>query len=208
MRADRLALGIAEAFAFGRGFMTDLPGGIAGFVEDRSCKADAGHPALVHCRLAGGGALSAAIPQAIRRQLRLPHRAVAAGKPRQHYARLRGSARPPRIQQGCCRPRTTGRRCARAFACSASSRADRELKPFVAREIGPGADVATDAQIEAYTRQTAVTAHHPAGTCKMGVDGIRRRWSTTSCACAASKAYGWSTRRCFPISSAAISTRR
>ena len=46
----------------------------------------------------------------------------------------------------------------------------RELKPFIAREIGPGADVATDAQIESYTRQTAVTAHHPAATCKMGVD--------------------------------------
>ena len=45
-----------------------------------------------------------------------------------------------------------------------------ELGSFVAREIGPGADVATDAQIETYTRQTAVTAHHPAGTCKMGVD--------------------------------------
>jgi 4-pyridoxate dehydrogenase len=46
-----------------------------------------------------------------------------------------------------------------------------ELKPFVAREIGPGAQVIDDAQLEAYTRQTAVTAHHPAGTCKMGVNG-------------------------------------
>jgi 4-pyridoxate dehydrogenase len=46
-----------------------------------------------------------------------------------------------------------------------------ELKPFVAREIGPGAQVTDDTQLEAYTRQTAVTAHHPAGTCKMGVNG-------------------------------------
>ena len=48
--------------------------------------------------------------------------------------------------------------------------ARRELKPFVAREISPGADVLTDAQIEAYTRQTAVTAYHRAGTCKMGIE--------------------------------------
>ena len=34
--------------------------------QDRSVKADAGHPALVHCRLAHGGALSAAIPQGVR----------------------------------------------------------------------------------------------------------------------------------------------
>jgi choline dehydrogenase/4-pyridoxate dehydrogenase len=45
-----------------------------------------------------------------------------------------------------------------------------ELKEFVAREIGPGADVTTEAQLENYVRQTAVTAHHPAGTCKMGTD--------------------------------------
>jgi 4-pyridoxate dehydrogenase len=89
MRADRLALGIAEAFALGSGFMTDLPGGITGFV-----KADAGHPALVHCRIACGRAVFSAVSQGIRRQLRLPHRAAAARKPRQHNARLVGSVRP------------------------------------------------------------------------------------------------------------------
>jgi 4-pyridoxate dehydrogenase len=44
----------------------------------------------------------------------------------------------------------------------------RALAPFIAAEIGPGADVKTDAQLEAYTRKTAVTVHHPAGTCRMG----------------------------------------
>jgi len=39
MRADRLALGVAEAFALGTGFMTDLPGGVTGFV-----KSDASNP--------------------------------------------------------------------------------------------------------------------------------------------------------------------
>jgi choline dehydrogenase/4-pyridoxate dehydrogenase len=42
------------------------------------------------------------------------------------------------------------------------------LASFVAKEIAPGADVATDAQLEAFIRNTAMTAHHPAGTCKMG----------------------------------------
>jgi GMC oxidoreductase len=44
----------------------------------------------------------------------------------------------------------------------------RQLAPFIAAEIGPGADVTTDPQLEAYTRKTAVTAHHPVGTCRMG----------------------------------------
>ena len=38
MRVDRLALGIAEAFALGSGFMTDLPGGITGFVKTDPAK--------------------------------------------------------------------------------------------------------------------------------------------------------------------------
>jgi choline dehydrogenase/4-pyridoxate dehydrogenase len=42
------------------------------------------------------------------------------------------------------------------------------LASFVAKEIAPGPDVATDAQLEAFIRNTAMTAHHPAGTCKMG----------------------------------------
>jgi 4-pyridoxate dehydrogenase len=44
------------------------------------------------------------------------------------------------------------------------------LKPFIARELGPGPEVKTDAQLEDDVRRTAVTAHHPAGTCKMGSD--------------------------------------
>ena len=35
-------------------------------------------------------------------------------------------------------------------------------------ELGPGPEVTSDAQLESFTRATAVTAHHPAGTCKMG----------------------------------------
>ena len=42
------------------------------------------------------------------------------------------------------------------------------LAPHIAREIGPGADVTTDDELEAYVRKTAVTAHHPCGTCRMG----------------------------------------
>ncbi len=34
----------------------------------------------------------------------------------------------------------------------------------------PGPDVRTDAEIDAFSRATAETSHHPAGTCKMGAD--------------------------------------
>ncbi|MGC2411785.1 MAG: GMC oxidoreductase, partial [Stellaceae bacterium] len=42
------------------------------------------------------------------------------------------------------------------------------LSTFVARELAPGADKQSDADLDAYIRATAATAHHPLGTCKMG----------------------------------------
>ena len=44
------------------------------------------------------------------------------------------------------------------------------LDPFRGREIGPGAGVRSDADLDAYIRATGTTAHHPCGTCRMGVD--------------------------------------
>ena len=38
------------------------------------------------------------------------------------------------------------------------------------REASPGPDCKSDADIDAYIRRTALTAHHPASTCKMGSD--------------------------------------
>ena len=45
------------------------------------------------------------------------------------------------------------------------------LKPFVLAERLPGPDVQSDADYFAYACKHAKTDHHPAGTCRMGVDG-------------------------------------
>jgi len=42
------------------------------------------------------------------------------------------------------------------------------LAPFAAGEITPGPDCRSDAGIDAHIRATAITVHHPLGTCKMG----------------------------------------
>src|SRR5437868_10040985 len=44
------------------------------------------------------------------------------------------------------------------------------LAPFVAAETGPGPDRRSDSEVDAYIRATAITVHHPLGTCKMGSD--------------------------------------
>lgn len=45
------------------------------------------------------------------------------------------------------------------------------LGNFMARELAPGPDAQTDADLDAYIRNTAITVHHPIGTCKMGPSG-------------------------------------
>jgi 4-pyridoxate dehydrogenase len=170
MRADRLALGVAEAFALGTGFMTDLPGGITGFVKTDPSKS---MPDIQLLFIAGSLAAAPYLP---------PFRKAFADsfacrivllRPESRGSITLGSANPmahPRIQQGLLSTENDWRTLREGIRLFRELARRPELTPFVAREIGPGADIATDAQIESYTRQTAVTAHHPSGTCKMGVD--------------------------------------
>jgi len=44
------------------------------------------------------------------------------------------------------------------------------LDRFRGREIGPGAEAQSDADLDSYIRSTGATAHHPCGTCRMGTD--------------------------------------
>jgi choline dehydrogenase len=43
---------------------------------------------------------------------------------------------------------------------------------FRGKEIAPGADIQSDAALEAYIRETCSTLWHPVGTCKMGIDAM------------------------------------
>jgi choline dehydrogenase-like flavoprotein len=52
----------------------------------------------------------------------------------------------------------------RLFAASA-------IADWIAEELAPGADCQSDAEIAAYLRHTVTTGYHPAGTCRMGVEG-------------------------------------
>ncbi len=42
------------------------------------------------------------------------------------------------------------------------------MRPYAGREILPGPDVRTDAQLDSFVRRYAESAYHPCGTCRMG----------------------------------------
>jgi choline dehydrogenase-like flavoprotein len=48
--------------------------------------------------------------------------------------------------------------------------AQRSLAPFIGAEVAPGSGRGSDEDLDAHIRSTAITVHHPLGTCAMGPD--------------------------------------
>jgi 4-pyridoxate dehydrogenase len=171
MRLDRLALGLAAGFMLGKGFATDLPGGITAFVKSNP---DEAIPDIQLLFISGSLAAAPYLPPfkqpfadsfACRIVLLRPESrgtiGLASADPLAH----------PHIRQRLLSTQKDWNRLRDGIGIFRELSHSAKLAPFIAREIGPGPDVASEEQLEAFTRKTAVTAHHPAGTCRMGGPG-------------------------------------
>jgi choline dehydrogenase len=67
------------------------------------------------------------------------------------------------------------------------------LAEWTARELYPGPEVRTDAELRDYVRRVTGSYHHQVGTCRMVA--TTRPSSIPSCGSTASGACGWPTRR-------------
>ncbi|MGA9007539.1 MAG: GMC family oxidoreductase N-terminal domain-containing protein [Xanthobacteraceae bacterium] len=170
MRVDRLALGLIDSFALGRGFMTDLPGGITGFVKSDTAQALPD----IQLLFIAGSLLAAPYLQPFRKPFAdsFACRIVLLRRQSRGAITLASSdpLAAPRINQGLLSTADDWKALRNGIALFRDIARRPELRPFIARELGPGPEVKTEVQLEDYVRRTAVTAHHPAGTCKMGSD--------------------------------------
>jgi choline dehydrogenase-like flavoprotein len=173
MRLDRLALSIAEAFVLGTGFATNLPGRLTAFL-----KSDPGEP-IPDIQL-----LFNAAPLFEARPYLPPFTQPFADGFACRLVVLRPQARG-RIALASADPRAAPRIEQKLLATErewksirAAIRQFRELaqqpvlQPFIKAETGPGPAATSDEAIDAHIRATAVTAHHPCGTCRMGADAM------------------------------------
>jgi choline dehydrogenase len=64
------------------------------------------------------------------------------------------------------RTAVAGMKAARAIAASAA------MRPYVKREVKPGPEAGSDAELLEFCRNTGATIFHPTGTCRMGVDPL------------------------------------
>jgi 4-pyridoxate dehydrogenase len=170
MRFDRMALSMLRAYLFGTGPGTIVPGGLHAFVKTQ---ADLDVPDIefmfhtvpLQTRLWFPGLVKAyADAYAIRPTLLHPKsrgrvrlRSSDPSDPvRIFYDFLSDPADLPVLREGFKRARDVGRQ--------------NELASYRGDELAPGPKTVSDDEIDAFIKRAALTAHHPAGTCRMGTN--------------------------------------
>ena len=168
MRFDRMAVSMLRAYFFGTGPGTVVPGGLHAFVKTRPELAVPdiefmfrGAPADTHLWFPGirpayvdGYGIRPTLLHPDSRGEILLRSSDPREAPRIAYNFFSAPNDLPRLREGFKR--------AREVAYQAP------MAPYRGRETSPGDAVKTDAEIDAFIRRTAITAHHPCGTCAMG----------------------------------------
>ncbi|WP_043829324.1 GMC family oxidoreductase [Muricoccus aerilatus] len=167
MRADRIGLSVARAYLRGTGIASDVPGGITAFL--RSSTAGAA-PDLQF--------LLTAAPFTAQPWLRRPFpdgfgcRAVLLHPESEGQIALSSADpfAPPRIRQNFLSTERDRTRLREGLRMIRETMAQPSMAPFRAREAVPGEGRGSDADLDAHVRATAITVHHPLGTCAMGTE--------------------------------------
>lgn len=170
MRLDRIALSLAEAYLFRTGMWTDLPSGWTAFLKSGARQqAIPDIQILFRCMPRGAGPYL--------QPFKLPYQDGFSVRTMLLRPESRGSVslrskdprQPVKINfnfLSCDSDLQTlraGIRMVREIAQQSP------LRNFVASEIAPGPGMLGDDELDAHIRATSVTAHHPMGTCKMGI---------------------------------------
>ncbi|HUN26242.1 MAG TPA: GMC family oxidoreductase N-terminal domain-containing protein [Steroidobacteraceae bacterium] len=79
-------------------------------------------------------------------------------------------ADPPRILFNLFSEPSDVARMIRGIRAARAIYAQEPLKSLIEREVAPGPEVQSDADLERYIRATGAITHHPVGTCRMGLD--------------------------------------
>jgi 4-pyridoxate dehydrogenase len=169
MRFDRMAISMIRAYCFGTGPGTVVPGGLHAFVKTRPELAVPdiefmfrGAPADTHlwfplirpAYVDGYGIRPTLLHPDSRGEILL-RSTDPREPPRIVYNFFSAPDDLPRLREGFKRARDVAYQ--------------QPLAPYRGREVSPGEKVTSDAEIDAFIRRTAITAHHPCGTCAMGI---------------------------------------
>jgi 4-pyridoxate dehydrogenase len=170
MRFDRMALSMVQAYLFGTGSGTIVPGGLHAFIKTRSDldvpdiefmfetvppQTRLWFPLIRPAYQDGFGIRPTLLHPKSRGRLRL-----RSSNPSDHirifYNFFSHPDDLPTLREGFRRARHVGEQAA--------------LESYRGLETAPGPHIKSDAEIDDFIRRTSMTAHHPVGTCRMGSD--------------------------------------
>jgi len=172
MRFDRIAVSMIRAYLFGSGPGTVVPGGLHAFIKTRPelavpdiefmFRGTAATPRLwfplVRPAYVDGFGIRPTLLHPDSRGELLLGSGDPLAPPRIVYRFLTAPNDLPTLREGFKRAREV------AF--------QKAMDPYRDEEINPGLSVNTDADIDAWLKNVVITAHHPAGTCAIGQDGV------------------------------------
>jgi choline dehydrogenase-like flavoprotein len=169
MRFDRMARSMIQAYLLGTGPGTVVPGGLHAFIKTRPELAVPdvefmfrGLPPEAHLWMPGwkapyadGFGIRPALLHPDSRGEILLRAADPRVPPRIVYNFFTAPNDLPTLREGVRRAREVAHQ--------------KAMDAFRGEEYSPGLAVKSDAEIDAFIRRTAVTAHHPCATCPMGI---------------------------------------
>lgn len=168
MRYDRIGRELAKAYFLGTGFAADVPGGGVAFLKSRTELERPDIQVLLTAAPLGAWPyfkpFKAPFPDGFAQRIVMLH-PESRGR-----VSLQSSdpAAPPRILQRFLATDADWQAVRAGIGIAREIAAQPSMQKFVAREFMPGDAKRSAAEVDAHIRQTAITVHHPAGTCKMG----------------------------------------
>jgi 4-pyridoxate dehydrogenase len=171
MRFDRIGLALGNAYFRGRGIASDLPTGAMAFL--RTSAQEPMPDVQILFNAAPFTARPYLAPFSSPYQDGFAARVVALRPESRGKVELASAdpTRAPRISQNFFAHDIDVKKIVDIVRMSRDVADQAALKPYLAAEIAPGPSVRSAAEIEAYIRQTSITVHHPACTCRMGLAG-------------------------------------
>lgn len=169
MRLDRAALNMVRAYVVGTGPATVLPSGLHAFLKTRRELAVPDIQFLFRAAPTRAHPWFPGITPAYEDSFGL--RPVMLHPESRGAVRLRSAdpGAPVRIVQNFLATENDVRTIREGVKLARDIARRKGLDGFRGREAAPGPDCRSDAEIDAFVRRTAITAHHPCATCAMGI---------------------------------------
>ncbi len=176
LRADKLAWSLVEGMVFGRGIATTFPYEAGAFLKSRPGLSAPDIQLHFMPALEKSANLHFPNPFKPKPSVETDHGFTLRVGPVNPESRgeitLRSAnpAEAPRIRANYLQSDFDVETMIRGIQLTRDVIGQKAFDPYRGKELAPGPDVCTDAQLTDWLRATAMTTFHPVGTCKMGND--------------------------------------